>query len=86
MSGSNADYLSYRLGYISYRFSDRISIINDGQGWGRATHYSTDSPSVAGVRPELLIGQDPSHLASDWLKCSDLCLIHHLGPTSIEGN
>ena len=37
MSGSNAmspDYLSYRLGYISYRFSDRISIINDGRGLG----------------------------------------------------
>lgn len=33
-----------------------------------------------------LIGHQPPLLASDWLKCQAPSLIHHLSPTSIEGN
>lgn len=87
MSGSNAmshEYLGYRRGYISYRFSDMISIINDVRGLG---HSLLHRHSICNwPLPLLLIGYQPPLLASDWWKDPSLCLIHHLRPTSIEGN
>ena len=49
MSGLISASLDYRGGYISYRFPDTISIINDGSGSGRSLLYISPLVSCSGT-------------------------------------